>query len=143
MARRLGGTLGLPIAALLCTADVWGGDPARFFRVETPLMVVQRGPDPVRVRISTGRTLPCDSSSNRMLIDRRVESGEVVRTTALSNCVCFQQTYAPLADSDWSTPQRVCSPCAYNPQNRTWVCPPPHVDPTISIEVVSSRARSG
>ncbi len=129
------------LAFLLCSSAVLGQsgrdvDP----RFEVPVIVTSLGPDAVRVRVASGRTMPCDSSSNRMVIDARLDAGQAVRATSNRGCVCFQQTYAPLADSDWSTPQRVCSPCAYNPATRVWVCPPQR-EPTIAIQVASSRTR--
>jgi hypothetical protein len=118
-------------------SDAFGRTPGHL--VATPVVVALLGPDAVRVRVATGPNMPCDSIDNRTIIDGRFAAGQIVRATAVGNgCVCFQQTYAPLSDSDWSTPAHLCTACSYNPYTRIWTCPPQR-EPTISIRVASAR----
>lgn len=100
------------------------------------------GPDPVRVRVSNGVGMPCDSMDDSPVIVGRFDPGEVIRGVAVGNgCVCFQQTYAPFSDTDWSTAVQVCSACGYNPFTRRWDCPPSKADPTIRIRAASTRPK--
>ena len=99
------------------------------------------GPDPVRVRVTNGVGMPCDSFDDRPVIVGRFKPGEAVHAVALGGgCVCFQQTYAPFSDTDWSTATLICTACTYNPYSHVWVCPPSAADPTIRVKVASSRA---
>jgi hypothetical protein len=108
----------------------------------TPVEVMMLGPDPVKVRVASGVTMPCDSIDNRPLIVGRFNPGEAIRAVAVGNgCICFQQTYAPLSDSDWSIGTLICTACKYNPYTRAWACPPSNTDPTIRIKVASSRPK--
>lgn len=134
--RRSTAACGALVALLCCAADASAHRVAPF---DTPVEVRLLGPDAVRVRVAAGVNLPCDSLDNRPLVNGRFKAGDIVRATAFGDgCVCFQQTYAPLVDSDWSTPARICSACSFNPQTRVWLCPPQR-DPTIRISVSSSR----
>lgn len=126
-------------ALLLCSADAHA--QRRRVEWETPVVVTLLGPATVRVRVSSDRSLPCDTGNGRAFIDDRYGPGAVLRVTSVGqSCVCFQQTYAPLRDSDWSVPARLCSQCAYDYYRRYWVCPP-NREPTIAIQVSSSRSR--
>jgi hypothetical protein len=130
---------GAIVALLLASSDAFARRGIVRPYVDTPVVVALLGPDTVRVRVAMGPVMPCDSMENRMLIDGRFAAGQVVSARAVGDgCVCFQQTYAPLSDSDWSMPRRLCSPCGYNPGARVWICPP-NREPTISIRVPSSR----
>ena len=98
------------------------------------------GPEPVRVRVTNGVGMPCDSIDDRPVIVGRFKAGEVIRGVAVGDgCVCFQQTHAPFSDTDWSMPSLICTACKYNPYTHAWVCPPSDADPTIRIPVRSSR----
>ena len=84
--------------------------------------------------------MPCDSIDDRPVIQGRYKQGEAIRGVAVGNgCVCFQQTYAPFADTDWSMSTLICSPCTYNSYAHAWDCPASKSDPTIRIKVASSR----
>jgi hypothetical protein len=127
------------IVVLLFPSDVVAQKGVVGLAFHTPVLVTLLGPDPVRVRIATGRDLPCDASRNKLLIDGRFPAGSVLRASALGmGCVCFQQTYAPFANTDWSTAQWVCSACGHNSATGVWVCPPGR-EPTIAFQVKSSR----
>ena len=90
---------------------------------------------PARPTLNTGRyRVP--------LIVGRFEAGATIRTVAIGGgCVCYQQTYAPFSDVDWSTASLICSACKYNPSTRVWICPPSNPEPTIRIAVASSRQK--
>jgi hypothetical protein len=55
-----------------------------------PIVVTMLGPSTVRIRVSEGTVLPCDSADDRMLIEGQFAAGEVLRATTLSRCVCVQ-----------------------------------------------------
>jgi hypothetical protein len=108
----------------------------------TPVEVTILGPDPVRVRVAAGVAMPCDSSDDHSLIAGRFKPGQTIRAVAVGGgCVCFQHTYAPFSDADWSMPTLICTRCRYNYDERVWFCPPSSPDPTIRINVASSRAK--
>lgn len=107
----------------------------------TPVEVTMLGPDPVRIRVTNGPAMPCDSIADAPLIVGRFNAGEAIRVVAIGGgCVCFQQTYAPFSDTDWSGATQICTACRYNPYTRVWTCPPSSPDPAIRIRVASSRA---
>ncbi|MET0791627.1 MAG: hypothetical protein ABW061_08915 [Polyangiaceae bacterium] len=86
--------------------------------------------------------MPCDSIDDPPVIVGRFKPGEAIRGVAVGNgCVCFQQTYSPFSDTDWSTATLICSACTYDPYARTWACPPSNPDPTIRIRAASSRPK--
>jgi hypothetical protein len=90
--------------------------------------------------VTSGAALPCDSIDDRPVIVGRFNAGQAIHVVAVgAGCVCFQQTYAPFSDSDWSNATLICTACNYNPCTHAWVCPPPSTDPTIRIKVASSR----
>jgi len=138
-ASRRGLLFALPLlASFAASSDALARHSTPFM---TPVEVTMLGPDPVRVRVANGVNMPCDSIDDHALINGRFGAGQVIRTTALGDgCICFQQTYAPLSDSDWSLATHRCTACSYNPYTRVWLCPP-NTDPTIRIQVASSRAK--
>lgn len=108
----------------------------------TPVEVTILGPEPVRVRVTNGAGMPCDSADDRPVIVGRFKPGDAIRAVALGDgCVCFQQTYAPFSDSDWSTATLSCTACTYNAYSHIWSCPASNADPTIRIKVASSRPK--
>ena len=137
---RCGVSLALPLLALFfASSDALARGVHPW---STPVEVTILGPDPVRVRVTNGVEMPCDSMDDQVLIAGRFKPGQTIRTLAVGDgCVCFQQTYAPFSDADWSLSTRICTACNYNPYARVWFCPPSSPDPTIQIKVASSRAR--
>ena len=132
-------SLTLPLLVFLASSDALA---RRSMPWSTPVEVTMLGPDPARVRVAVGAAMPCDSVDDRPLITGRFAPGQTIRATALGNgCVCFQQTYAPLSDADWSMATQICTACSYNAYLRAWFCPPSSPDPTIHIRVASSRAK--
>ena len=129
----------MPLVALFFSSDALA---RRSMPWITPVEVMMLGPDPVQVRVTNGVGMPCDSIDDRPVIVGRFKAGEAIRAVAVGNgCVCFQQTYAPFSDSDWSTGTLLCSACTYNPYTLVWSCPPSNLDPTIRIKVASSRPK--
>src|SRR6478735_10087575 len=120
----------LPWVALLVARDV-GAD------VLTPIEVSLVGPGAVRIRIAQGTSFPCDSGDNRPLLDGKFAAGKVIRASTPDHCVCFQQTYEPFADIDWSAPRRVCRPQICTQVGRKKCAPT--ADPTIRLRVFSHR----
>ncbi len=106
----------VPLLASLASSDALA---RRSMPWPTPVEVTMLGPDAVRVRVTNGVAMPCDSIDDRPLIVGRFTASETIRTVAVGDgCVCFQQTYAPFSDTDWSTATRLCSACQYNPYAR-------------------------
>lgn len=91
----------------------------------TPVEVRIVGPEPVRVRVTNGVGMPCDSADDRPIVVGRFKPGDAIRAVALGDgCVCFQQTHAPFSDSDsdWSTATLGCTACTYNPYSHARSC---------------------
>ena len=101
-----------------------------------PVEVLLLGPDPVRIRLAEGGTLPCDSAENRPILSGRYGGGQLLRTTTSSACVCLQQTYAPFADIDWSNGVVACRPLRCGGRGRP--CTGAE-DSTIRLRVASHR----
>jgi hypothetical protein len=114
---------------MLLAADV-GADGA------TPIEITLLGPRAVRVRLASGTTFPCDSGNNRPIIEGKFSAGEVLRASTPDWCVCFQQTYEPFSDIDWSAPALVCRPLICTRGRRRCL---PSSDPTIRLRIRSER----
>lgn len=125
----LGSLLGTAVAA----------DARAESEVPVPVVVTIIGSSAVRVRVSAGMAMPCDSSESRGLIDGKYDPGEVVRATSTEDCVCVQHTYEPFTDTDWSDAKLVCRPMNCERLKGDWRCTPAP-DPTIRIEIESKRA---
>jgi len=108
--------------------------------VVTPIEITMLGPGAVRIRVASGITFPCDSGDNRRLIEGKFEAGSVVRATTPGHCVCFQQTFEPFSDTDWSASAQVCRPQFCTNFGRKRCVPAP--DPTIRLQVRSQRLNS-
>ena len=135
--------MGLVVRALLLSCGaLLAADASAASRIApsvlpaVPVEILLLGPDPVRIALSEGQTLPCDSPDNRPLLHGRFGGG-LVRTTTTSECVCLQQTYAPFADIDWSNGVVACRPLRCGGRGRPCVAAP---DPTIRVRVASRRS---
>jgi len=130
--RRFRGLLGaLSISVLGLIADHVDAD------VVTPIEVTMLGPGAVRIRVALGTTFPCDSGDNRRLIEGKFDAGNVVRATAPDRCVCFQQTFEPFSDTDWTAASMVCRPQVCTNFGRKKCVPAS--DPTIRLRIRSRR----
>jgi hypothetical protein len=84
----------------------------------------------VRVQVAEGVTTPCDSGSNRMLLDGRLPPGATFRAAIAGDCVCIRSTSASFPNSEWSTSGLKCRPRIC----RGRICRPAP-DPTIYLSV--------
>jgi hypothetical protein len=93
-ARNLALALALGIAASTTAVPADAG-------ADWPVSIVVVGHGAIRLRLAAGRTMPCDSSSNRMLFDGWVGVGRYEWATG-TDVVCFEHTSGALRESDWS-----------------------------------------
>ena len=96
----------------------------------TPVVVTMGGGDRLRVQVSEGLTMPCDSSNNRMLFDDRLGPGETFRASIAGECVCLRHTTSPFRNVDWTTSGLACRKRVCHGR----VCRPAP-DPTIRISL--------
>ncbi|MBX3187979.1 MAG: hypothetical protein KF819_13230 [Labilithrix sp.] len=75
-----------------------------------PVHVSLAGTRRVRVQITEGGTLPCDSADNRKLFDGFMSPGETFHGRTAGECVCVRNTRPPFTNVDWSTSQLACRP---------------------------------
>lgn len=122
------------IAALLAVAS--SGDAET--NGAAPIVVDVVGDAAVRVLVAEGNVSPCDSSSNRALLRGVVAPGQPITLQTTAQCVCVQQTFAPMTASDWSAPRFACRPvdCSIGRYGRVCV---PAADPTIRVTFTSRR----
>lgn len=128
--RRLVSALWLPIGILSA------GDAAA--DVATPVVITMLGPGAVRIRIARGNAFPCDSGDNHLFVQGKFKPGDIVRTSTPDRCLCFQQTYEPFSDVDWSASSMVCRPQICTRPGKGQKCVPAP-DPTIRLAIRSSR----
>ena len=57
----------------------------------TPVVVMMNGEGHVRLEVSAGTALPCDSSANAPLFDGWIDGGQVFTATTTEACVCRKQ----------------------------------------------------
>ena len=105
----------------------------------TPIEITLLGPGPARVRIALGTTFPCDSGDNHRIVEGKFAAGDVIRASTPDRCVCFQQTYEPFSDSDWSASAMLCRPQICTTIGKRKCVPAP--DPTIRLRISSQRPR--
>ena len=66
------------------------------------MVVYSVGPQPIRLVIAIGNSLPCRSSSNETLFEGSIESGQAVLTETRQVPICVEHTYGSFPDTDWS-----------------------------------------
>jgi hypothetical protein len=96
----------------------------------TPVVVTVNGDARIRVEISEGITMPCDSSNDRRLFDGTLGPGESFRTAIAGECICIRNTRPPFRETDWTTPGLACKKRVC----RGKVCRPAP-DPTIRVSL--------
>jgi hypothetical protein len=96
----------------------------------TPVVITMGGNARLRVQVSEGLTMPCDSLNDRALFDGHLSPGETFQTTIAGECICIRSTMAPFRDVDWTTPGLVCRKRVC----RGRVCRPAP-DPTIRVSL--------
>lgn len=125
-------------ASLGLLGSLAAGDARGESEIAVPVEVTMLGPGAVRVRVSEGMAMPCDSSESHLIIDGKYEPGEVLRGSSSEDCVCVQHTYEPFADIDWSDAKVICRPMNCEKINSTLRCTPAP-DPTIRVSIESRR----
>jgi hypothetical protein len=95
-------------SALLVMAALTSTD-ARSFSA-APIMVTVDVPKPVRMRVSSGPALPCDSSTNVPLFEGTVTPRSQFSIANDAVCACWQHTDPAFPDNGWSAPQVTCRP---------------------------------
>jgi len=97
--------LALPLlcAALALAGDARANEPAH-------VVVYAHGPKQVKIRLSVGRSTPCDASSNRHLYTGPIKGGEELSIPFHEACACLEQTYDDFPDTGWGTPLLRCRP---------------------------------
>ncbi len=79
---------------------------------ETPanVIVIAHGPKTIKVRLSVGRSQPCDASSNRQLYTGPMKAGEHLVWPFHEACACLEQTYDDFPETGWGASQLRCRP---------------------------------
>jgi hypothetical protein len=74
----------------------------------TPVVIAMQGEGRVRLEVTAGRAMPCDSSANTPLFDGWIAGGDVFNATTTEECVCVRHTTKAFPSSGWSTPGLAC-----------------------------------
>lgn len=93
----------LVLFLLAIAADARASEPAH-------VVVYAHGPKKVKIRLSVGRSTPCDASSNRHLYTGPINAGEELSIPFHEACACLEQTYEDFPDTGWGTPLLRCRP---------------------------------
>jgi hypothetical protein len=120
--RRLIAVLG-PAAIVLSAARGLATEP-------TPVVVTMGGNARLRVQVSEGLAMPCDSSNNRSLFDGQLGPNETFRASIGGECICVRHTTSPFRVTDWTTSGLLCRKRVC----RGRVCKPAP-DPTIRLSL--------
>lgn len=64
----------------------------------------------IRVQLSEGSTLPCDSRDNKMLFDSTLGNGQGFQGTTDLGCICVRHTSDAFPQAGWSESKMVCRP---------------------------------
>jgi len=75
-----------------------------------PVTVVAHGPKTIKVRLSVGKSMPCDASSNRQLYTGPMKAGEQLVWPFHEACACLEQTYDDFPETGWGAPILRCRP---------------------------------
>jgi len=110
--RRLAASLvvsGLVVASIVTESS---GVDAQATTTTAPVVVRVGGGGKARIRVqlSEGRAMPCDSGENRPLLNGRLAPGETFRGEIAGDCVCVRHTTPAFPDTDWTESGLVCRP---------------------------------
>lgn len=97
--------LGL-LAAIAIARDAAADAPAQ----PAPVVVIAHGPKTIKVRLSVGRSTPCDAMSNRQLYTGPMKPGEHLVWPFHEECACLEQTYDDFPETGWGAPLLRCRP---------------------------------
>lgn len=98
--KRVGGLV-FALLVLVASDDARAAEP-------TPVVITMMGSGRVRLHVSAGGTVPCDSSANTPLFDGWIDGGQVYSATTTEECVCVRNTTKAFPNSGWSTPGLAC-----------------------------------
>lgn len=87
-----------------------------------PVVVTVQGEGSIRVVLAAGSTTPCDSTSNTLMFDGRLEAGHSYGFMSPDPIVCERHTRGALREVDWSTDRL----WGQRPPLRGFPAPPPH-----------------
>ena len=74
----------------------------------TAVVITMTGTARVRLEVSAGRGMPCDSSANTPLFDGWMTGGQVFNAMTTEECVCVRNTTKAFPSSGWSAPGLAC-----------------------------------
>lgn len=94
------------VIALLCSPFVVSDDASA--AEPTGVVITMRGEGRVRLEVSAGSAMPCDSSANTPMFDGWIEGGGTFTATTTEACVCVRSTTKRFPTSGWSTPGLAC-----------------------------------
>lgn len=89
--------------ALCIAAFVLSLAPTALASEPLPVFVTVTGEGSIRVLLTSGATVPCDSSSNVVLFDGKLEAGNTYAFQSASPIVCERHTRGSLREVDWSS----------------------------------------
>ena len=95
------------LVALVALSTLGGGASANG---PAHVIVYAHGPKKVKIRLSVGRSTPCDASSNRQLYTGPINGGEELSIPFHEACACLEQTYEDFPDTGWGSPLLRCRP---------------------------------
>jgi hypothetical protein len=95
------------VVVSLLSATLVASDDARAAE-PTPVVIAMNGDGRVRLEVSAGSAVPCDSSANAPLFDGWISGGQVFTATTTEECVCVRSTTKSFPTSGWSTPGLAC-----------------------------------
>jgi hypothetical protein len=96
-------------ATLLAAADSMALPPF-------PLVLTVVGRGAIHVRVAEGRVAPCDSFSDRPVLDQWLRAGTSQTFSINDACVCVDHTWGSFREREWS-PGRVI--CGASPSRRS------------------------
>jgi len=100
----------------------------------TPVIVSVQSTKRIKVQVSEGSTMPCDSLDNRMLFNSTLGNGQAFQGATDAACVCVRHTTDAFPTAGWSESKMVCRPRACKGK----VCKPASDQP-IKIDIRASQ----
>ncbi len=73
-----------------------------------PVYITVVGTGSVRLLVSAGDTVPCDSSGDVRLVDGWVSAGQTLALQSPWPCICEQHTTGAFRETNFTPPQMVC-----------------------------------
>ena len=95
------------VGALVVTV---GGTAAAAPPKPAPVIVTMQSHGRVRVQVSEGTTMPCDSTDDRMLFDATLGPDESFQSSIAGRCICVRHTTDAFPQNGWTTSKLACSP---------------------------------